>query len=122
MGNPYCFPSILDDYTNQPTVSKTNTIRLAVHIHTMDVLLLFQNKDDVCTVSERDRERNNRSFTLNSRLISWPQHERNSSADHFAVTSETAASIHFIFSSSKRFFSFFFPSGMFTEDRFVSDV
>ena len=21
MGNPYCFPSILDDYTNQPTVS-----------------------------------------------------------------------------------------------------
>jgi hypothetical protein len=61
-------------------------------------------------VSARDRERNNRSFTLNSRLISWPQHERNSSADHFAVTWETAAaSIHFIFFFFKEifFFSFF---------------
>jgi hypothetical protein len=61
-------------------------------------------------VSARDRERNNRSFTLNSRLISWPQHERNSSADHFAVTSETAAaaSIHFIFFFFKEIFFFLF--------------
>jgi hypothetical protein len=61
-------------------------------------------------VSARDRERNNRSFTLNSRLISWPQHERNSSADHFAVTWETAAaaSIHFIFFFFKEIFFFLF--------------
>jgi hypothetical protein len=125
MGNPYCFPGHirrLYDPASQPT-RITQQQREATHTICVVVVSKQQQQDTkdqgvYCCCTETKEENNNRSFTLNSRLISWEAFLYYTwSYCHFAVSTH-----RFSFLLYFQWFPIFFFQGWFHREarRFVS--